>query len=63
SKNVQFRFSAYNVATHPNVSFVNGDQNLRMTMDAAGRITNPRFGYADSKVGRRIVQLGLRFLF
>lgn len=63
SRNVQFRFSAYNVPNHPNVSFVNNDQNLRMTMDAAGRITNPRFGYADSKVGRRIVQLGLRFLF
>lgn len=63
SRNVQFRFSAYNMPNHPNASFVNNDQNLRMTMDAAGRVTNPRFGYADSKVGRRIVQLGLRFLF
>jgi hypothetical protein len=63
SRNVQLRFSAYNMPNHPNVSFVNNDQNLRMTMDAAGRVTNPRFGYADSKVGRRIVQLGIRFLF
>jgi len=63
SRNVQLRFSAYNMPNHPNVSFVNNDQNLRMTMDAAGRVTNPRFGFADSKVGRRIVQLGIRFLF
>ena len=63
SRNIQFRASSYNLPNHPVSSFVNGDQNLRMEFNRAGQLLNPRFGYADSKVGRRIIQFGLRFLF
>lgn len=62
-RNLQFRASAYNLPNHPVRSFVNGDQNLRLELDAAGKVQNPRFGYADSKVGHRTIQLGVRFLF
>lgn len=63
ARNIQFRASAYNFPNHPVASFVNGDQNLRMEFNQAGQLQNSRFGYADSKVGRRIIQFGLRFLF
>jgi hypothetical protein len=63
SRNIQFRASSYNLPNHPVASFVNGDQNLRMEFNRSGQLLNSRFGYADSKVGRRIIQLGLRFIF
>jgi hypothetical protein len=63
ARNIQFRASSYNFANHPVSSFVNGDQNLRAEFNQAGQLLNSRFGYADSKVGRRIIQLGLRFIF
>jgi hypothetical protein len=62
-KRLQFRFSAYNFPNHPVRSFVNGDQNLVLAFDRQGQVTNPRFGFADSKVGRRIVQLAVKFFF
>ncbi len=62
SRNIQFRASAYNFPNHPVRSFVDGDQNLFLNFNAQGQ-ANPNFGFANSKVGRRIVQLGLRFLF
>jgi hypothetical protein len=62
-QNLQFRFSAYNLPNHPNRSFVNSDQNLRLNFNAAGQMTNNRFGYADYKVGRRNIQLGIRYSF
>ncbi|MCW5979976.1 MAG: carboxypeptidase regulatory-like domain-containing protein [Bryobacteraceae bacterium] len=63
SKSLQFRASAYNFPNHPVRSFISGDPNLRLEFDETGRIENSRFGYADSKVGRRIIQLGLKFEF
>jgi len=63
SKNLQFRASAYNFPNHPVPSFISGDPNLRLEFDSTGKVTNPRFGFADSKVGKRIVQLGLKFEF
>lgn len=63
SKNLQFRASAYNFPNHPVPSFISGDPNLRLEFDSAGRVLNPRFGFADSKVGKRIIQLGIKFEF
>jgi hypothetical protein len=62
-RNLQFRASAYNLPNHPNRSFVSGDQNLRLNFAADGHITNPNFGYAGYTVGKRIIQLGVRFIF
>ncbi len=63
SKRIQFRFSAYNFINHPLDSFRNGDTNLHLTFDETGKQTNERFGYVGQKVGRRVVQLGLKFYF
>lgn len=63
SKKFQFRAQAYNFLNHPLSSFLGGDPNLSANFDAAGRITNPRFGFADSKVGRRTMMLALKFFF
>ncbi len=63
SRKLQFRFSAYNFLNHPIDSFLNGDPNLNLTFDSSGKMTNTRFGYADSKVGHRIIQLVVKFYF
>jgi hypothetical protein len=63
SKKLQLRFSAYNFLNHPITSFVNGDPNLNLNFDASGKQTNERFGFADYKVGHRIIQLAVKFYF
>ena len=57
------RISAFNFLNHPLRSFQNGDPNLQLSFDPAGKLDNPRFGYADTKFGHRTVQLMLKFLF
>ncbi len=63
TKKLQFRFAAYNFLNHPVRSFTNGDTNLNLTFNPDGTLNNQRFGYADSKFGRRILQLALKFYF
>jgi len=63
SKKLQFRFSAYNFLNHPISSFLPSDPNLNLNFNAAGLMTNTRFGFADSKVGHRIIQLAVKFYF
>lgn len=62
-KNVQFRFDAFNFLNRANTTFVNGDQNYNLTFDAAGKLTNNRFGFADFKTGHRRLQFVAKFYF
>jgi len=63
-RKLQFRAQAYNFLNHPLSSFVgNNDPNLTLNFNAAGQLTNPRFGFADNRVGHRTLMLGLKFFF
>jgi len=62
-KKLQLRFSAYNFLNHPLRTFTNGDSNLTLNFDAAGKLVNNRFGYADTKFGHRTLQLAAKFYF
>jgi hypothetical protein len=62
-KKLQFRISGYNFLNHPITSFVNGDNNLNLSFDASGKLSNSRFGYADWKTGHRVIQLAVKFYF
>lgn len=59
---VQFRFSAYNFLNHPLYSF-GSDSNLNLSFDANGKVSNPTFGVATNKIGRRIIQLAVKYSF
>ena len=64
SRKLQFRAQAYNFLNHPLNSFIGSqDQNLTLNFNAAGQLTNNRFGYTDSKVGHRTMMLGVKFFF
>ncbi len=60
---LQFRFSAYNFLNHPLTSFINSDNNLNLNFNDAGKLSSPRFGYADWKIGHRIIQLAVKYNF
>jgi hypothetical protein len=62
-KKLQFRVSGYNFLNHPITTFVNGDNNLNLSFDSSGKLSNSRFGYADWKAGHRIIQLAVKFYF
>lgn len=62
-KNLQFRFSAYNFLNRPLRTFVGGDQNLNLTLNNRNELVNPRFGFADNMIGRRVIQLAVKFFF
>ena len=61
-RKLQFRFSDYNFLNHPVYTFGH-DNNLNLAFDATGKQTNSRFGYADNKAGRRVVQLAVKYYF
>ncbi len=64
-KKLQFRLQAYNFLNHP-LSYPDPATNLTMTV-TNGQLDDPNGDFGrlpkDNKFGRRIVQLGLRFLF
>ena len=62
-RRLQFRFSAYNFINQPLRTFLANDNNLALRFNAAGQQLNDRFGYADNKVGKRILQLAVKFYF
>ena len=63
SRKLQFRFSGYNFLNHPNRTFLNGDQNLNLSFNSSGALSNPNFGTATNTIGHRILQMMIKFSF
>ena len=61
-RKLQFRFNAFNFLNHPLYSFGH-DNNLNLSLDSSGKLTNSNFGYTTNKVGRRVIQMAVKFYF
>ena len=61
NKKLQFRLSGNNFLNHPNRTFLNSDQNLNVSFNSSGTLTNPNFGYATNTIGHRILQMMVKF--
>ncbi|MEW5977502.1 MAG: carboxypeptidase regulatory-like domain-containing protein [Acidobacteriota bacterium] len=60
---LQLRFSGYNFLNHPLNSFVDGDPRLQLNYNN-GVLSNAKdFGFTNTKLGRRIVQFAVKFMF
>jgi len=62
-RSLQFRFSGYNILNQPMDTFIPNDNNLDLEFDRAGRQINENFGFTSQKLGRRILQLAVKFYF
>ena len=62
-QNLQFRFAAFNFMNHDLTSFSSGDTNLYASFNAQGQLTNPNFGVAKYVMGRRILEMGVKYSF
>lgn len=67
-QNLQFRASAFNFLNHPLTSFNPNDNTnltLKFAQNGTGQLvqSNPTFGVADIKLGRRIMELALKYSF
>jgi hypothetical protein len=75
---MRLRVAAFNFINHANNAFANGintnaytmnfnetvqTNNVNQALASANANTNPGFGYANVKEGRRIMEVGLRFDF
>jgi hypothetical protein len=62
---LQLRFSGFNFLNHGLSSFTNGDSNLKLNFQKGSNFTSnaDTFGVADYHIGRRIVELGVKYSF
>jgi hypothetical protein len=64
-QSLQLRFSGFNFLNHGLQSFTNGDSNLKLNFPTGHTVTSnaDTFGVADFHIGRRILELGVKYSF
>ncbi len=63
-KTLQFQLSGFNVINRPNYSFSSkfpAEQTLYFTENGAKTTTNPNFGTADFRFGRRVAEISIKY--